>query len=60
MRAYVMTTGAVFALLTLAHAWRVVVEGARVATGPVFVMLSVAAAARALWARRLLRTAVRP
>ncbi|MBU6436982.1 MAG: hypothetical protein KGJ44_08565 [Betaproteobacteria bacterium] len=60
MRAYVMTTGAVFALLTLAHAWRVVVEGARVATDPVFVALSVAAAALALWAWRLLRTAVRP
>lgn len=55
-----MATGAVFALLTLAHAWRVLVEGARVATGPVFVMLSVAAAARALWTRRPLRTAGRP
>ncbi|MDE2047873.1 MAG: hypothetical protein KGJ44_05655 [Betaproteobacteria bacterium] len=60
MRGDVMAAGAMFALLTLAPAWRGVAGGARVAHDPVLVMISVAAAARALWARRPLRTAVRP
>ena len=34
MKAYVMTTGAVFGLITLAHVLRVVAEGPRLATIP--------------------------
>ena len=46
MKAYVMTTGVVFGLLTLAHIWRAIAEG-------------LAAAALCLWAWRLLRRQVR-
>jgi len=51
-----MTTGAVFALITLAHLFRVVVEGTRLVTEPFFIVLTVAAAALTFWAWRLLRT----
>ena len=55
MRAYVMTTGVVFALLALAHVWRVFVEGRSLATNPWFIIVTVAATAMSLWAWRLLR-----
>ena len=35
MKAYVMTTGAVFGLLTLVHLLRIIVEGLHLAKGPV-------------------------
>jgi hypothetical protein len=54
MKAYVMTTGIIFALITLAHIWRAIVEGSHLATDPFFVLLTIAAAALALWAGRLL------
>jgi tellurite resistance protein TehA-like permease len=54
MRAYVMTTGAVFGLLTLAHVWRVIVEGPHLATDLSYVLITVAAAGLCLWACRLL------
>jgi hypothetical protein len=54
MRAYVMTTGAVFGLITLAHIWRVIEEEPHLATEPWFVLLTVAAASLCLWAVRLL------
>ena len=54
MKAYVMTTGAVFGLLTLAHIWRVIEEGPHLATEPWYVLITVAAAALCLWALRLL------
>ncbi len=38
MKAYVITTGAVFGLLTLAHAWRVIAEDPHLATDPWFVL----------------------
>ncbi len=55
MKAYVMTTGAVFGLLTLAHLWRAIEEGPRLATDPWYVLITVAAGALCLWAWRLLR-----
>jgi hypothetical protein len=55
MKAYVMTTGAVFGLITLAHVLRVVEEGPRLARDPFFVILTVLAAALSLWAWRVLR-----
>jgi hypothetical protein len=55
MKAYVMTTGAVFGLLTLAHIARGVAEGPHVATDPWFVLITIAAAALCVWAWRLLR-----
>jgi hypothetical protein len=54
MKAYVMTTGAVFGLLTLAHIWRVIEEGPHLATEPWYVLITAAAAALCLWAVRLL------
>jgi hypothetical protein len=59
MKAYVMTTGVVFGLLTLAHVWRAVVEGRHVATDPFFILITTAAAALSLWAWRLLRLSTR-
>lgn len=52
MKPYVITTGAVFGLLTLAHIWRVIAEGPRVLS-PWWVSITVAAAALCLWAVRL-------
>jgi hypothetical protein len=59
MRAYVMTTGVLFGLITLAHVWRVIEEGRVLASDPWFILLTVAAAALCLWAWRLLRVATR-
>jgi hypothetical protein len=59
MKAYVMTTGVVFGLLTAAHIWRAVVEGRHVATDPFFILITAAAAALSLWAWRLLRLSTR-
>jgi hypothetical protein len=55
MRAYVMTTGAVFALITFAHVLRIVAEGLHLLTEPLWVLLTAATAALAIWAWRLLR-----
>ena len=55
MRAYVMTTGAVFGLLTVAHVWRVIEERPSLVTDPSYILITVVAAALCLWAWRLLR-----
>jgi len=59
MRAYVMITGAVFGLLTLAHVWRVLEEGLHLARDPFFLLITLAAAALCLWACRLLSSGTR-
>ena len=59
MKAYVMTTGAVFGLLTLAHLLRIIVEGPHLATDPLYVLITLAAASLCLWAWRLLRLSTR-
>jgi hypothetical protein len=59
MRAYVMTTGVLCGLITLAHVWRVMEEGRGLASDPWFILLTVAAAALCLWAWRLLRLSMR-
>ena len=43
MKAYVMTSGGVFGLIAIAHVWRVVEEGARLATEPWYVLITLAA-----------------
>jgi hypothetical protein len=53
MKTYVMTTGAVFGLLTLAHIWRVF-EERHLATEPWYILITVATAFLCLWACRLL------
>src|SRR5207247_11178684 len=55
MRAYVLTTGIVFGLLTLAHLWRIAAEGVQLLTQPLWVGITVGAGALAVWAWRLLR-----
>jgi hypothetical protein len=55
MKAYVMTSGGVFALLVLAHIARVFLEGPRVLNDFWFVFFTALAAALSLWAFRVLR-----
>jgi hypothetical protein len=54
MKAYVMITGAVFGLLTLAHIWRVIAEKPHLAREPWYVLITAVGAALCLWAVRLL------
>jgi len=54
MKTYVMVTGVVFALLTLAHIWRGIEEGRQLAAQPWFILLTLASAALCFWAFRLL------
>ena len=58
MKAYVMTTGAVFGLLTLAHLLRLIVER-HLATDPLYILITVAAASLCFWAWRVLRVSTR-
>jgi hypothetical protein len=58
MKAYLMTTGGVFALITLAHIWRMTAEPS-IAKEPWFVLLTVAAASLSVWAWRLVRATPR-
>jgi len=59
MRAYVMTTGAVFGLITLAHVVRVIAEGPHLLTDPLYIVLTLAAGTLCFWAWRLLRLTTR-
>jgi hypothetical protein len=61
MKAYVMTSGAVFALLVLAHLVRIGLEGPRVLADFWFDFFTVLSATLSVWAWRVLRLApVRP
>lgn len=50
MRAYVLTTGAVFAFLAVAHVWRMIFESPGLATDPWFVLITVISALISVWA----------
>ena len=54
MRAYVLTTGILFGIVTLAHVWRMI-EERPMATAPWYILITVATGALCLWAWRLLR-----
>jgi hypothetical protein len=54
MKAYVMTTGIVFGLITLAHIWRGIEEGRHLATEPWFILLTLGVAGLGVWSLRLL------
>jgi hypothetical protein len=54
MKAYVITTGIIFALITIAHIARMAVES-RVLTEPLYLLLTLLSAALAIWAVVLLR-----
>jgi hypothetical protein len=60
MKAYLMTTGALFTLLTLVHVWRMIEESPTLATDPWFIAITLAAAALAGWAWRLVKVGSRP
>jgi len=53
MRAYVFTTGVIFALLVVAHIWRIFAESASLAADPFYILITVASAMLTIWAARL-------
>lgn len=55
MRAYVITTGALFGLLTIAHIVRIVLER-RLVPDPVFILFTLLSAGLAIWAWRVLKS----
>ena len=57
MRAYVITTGAVFGLLTMAHVLRMVMEKPDLASDPFYLAITAASAALGIWAWIVLRRA---
>jgi hypothetical protein len=63
MKPYIVTTGAIFALLALAHVLRTIAEWPRLGTDPWFILegpgIGILAAAVALWAWRVLRLPAR-
>ena len=59
MKAYLITTWAVFGVVTLAHIWRIIEEWPHLATEPWYLLLTIATAALGIWAWRLLRLSPR-
>jgi hypothetical protein len=59
MKAYLITTGTVFGLITLAHLLRIIAEGRHLMTDPWFVLLTLVTGTLCLWACRLLRLTTR-
>jgi hypothetical protein len=55
MKAYLVTTGSLFGLIVLAHVLRIVSEGPHLMTDPLWVLMTVSAAALCVWAWRLFR-----
>ena len=55
MKAYLITTGTVFALLVVLHVWRFIVEGGHLATDPWFWFITLVAAGLSVWAWSLVR-----
>jgi len=59
MKAYVVTTGLLFGVLVVAHVLRAIQEGAHVMTDPIWVLITLLAAALCLWAWQVLRASSR-
>ena len=59
MKAYLVSTGSLFALLVAAHIARVAEEGTHLLKEPFFVLVTLASAWLSVWALLLLRTARR-
>lgn len=55
MRAYIITTGIIFALIAIAHIARIATEATHVLREPIFLVLTVVTAALSIWAFVLLR-----
>ena len=60
MRAYVITTGTVFAILIAVHVLRAVQEGPQLLKQPPFILTTLAAAVLCVWAMTLLSRSPRP
>jgi len=50
MRAYVLTTGVIFALLAVAHLYRIIAESHSLAADPWFLIITAIAALLSIWA----------
>ena len=50
MKTYVVTTGILFGLLTVAHVLRIVYESRALASDPWYLLITTATAALSLWA----------
>lgn len=59
MKWYIVTTGVVFALLTLAHVARMLEEGTYLIREPIFLATTVASVGLSVWAIVLLRRLAR-
>jgi hypothetical protein len=55
MKAYVVTSGAIFGLLVLVHVWRAIEEGPQLATRPEYMIVTGIAAALCFWAWRVFK-----
>ncbi len=55
MKAYLVTTGALFGLLAIAHVVRMLSERPDLASSPWYILITVAMAVLSAWAWRLLR-----
>jgi hypothetical protein len=60
MSADASSTGVVFALVAGLHVWRAFAEGPALAKEPLFIFLTLLAAALCVWAGWLLRRSLRP
>ena len=59
MKAYIMTSGIIFALLAVAHVLRVMAEGTYLAAEPFVILTTCAAIGMSVWAWRVLPSSVR-
>lgn len=59
MKTYLIATGALFGLLTVAHLWRMISAEPEMARDPWYILITVAAAALCFWALSLLRRSSR-
>ena len=55
MKAYLLTTGLLFALLTVVHVWRAIAESSSLARDPWYILITLLSAAFSAWAFGLLR-----
>jgi hypothetical protein len=56
MKAYVTTTGTLFALLVVAHIARALAEGPSIIKNPIFVVTTIVGATMVIWAWRVRRS----
>ena len=54
MKAYIITSGAIFALITVLHIARLVTEPMNILREPIFVVLTVLGAVLSIWAFAIL------